>query len=70
MGVEYGYQNTFSPPQRSGCLNKDEIAILRKRAWLEQGILIVPCIDQALSSGEKVLLCKIAKRLYGTPEEN
>lgn len=45
-------------------LSQDEIAILRCRAWREQELLIVPLAYDGLRPWEKLLLRRIAERLY------
>ena len=45
--------------------NDDEIATLRRRAWTEQGIVIIRPSDTRLTAEEAVLLRDIAERIYG-----
>lgn len=46
-------------------LSPDEIAHLRRRAWVEQGILIIRISDVRLTIPEALLLREIAERIYG-----
>jgi len=43
----------------------DELAALRRRAWREQGLLIVSPTDRKLTQSETVELIRLAERLYG-----
>lgn len=43
----------------------DEIAALRKRAWVEQGLLIIRPSDPKLTIREVQVLLEIGQRLYG-----
>ncbi len=43
----------------------EEIAALRRRAWAEQGLLIVSPSDRRLSEIDKRRLVRIAEALYG-----
>ena len=45
--------------------NDDEIGILRRRAWAEQGILIIQLSDHRLTIPEALYLREIAERIYG-----
>ena len=45
-------------------LSDDELATLRRRAWTEQGLLIVSLCDRKLTQNEASLLRAIAERLY------
>jgi len=64
MTVDNRYQNAFAPWQGNSPLSEQELDELRKRAWLEQGILIVSASDKRLRSFEKAGLCRIGARLY------
>ena len=65
MNVDHRYQNAFNPWQGDSSLSERELIILRERAWLEQGILIISPSDNRLQRSEQILLCKIGSRLYG-----
>ncbi len=43
----------------------EEIAALRRRAWIEQGILIVSPSDSRLSEKDRQLLIRMAETIYG-----
>ena len=45
--------------------NEEEIASLRQRAWIEQGVLIVSAFDNRLTPSEARRVCFIGERLYG-----
>lgn len=45
----------------------EELRALRRKAWWEQGLLIVHPCDMRLTPGETRLLNGIAERLYGGP---
>ena len=47
-------------------LSREEIATLRRRAWIEQGILIVSPRDHRLTRSETIQLNQLADRLYGS----
>jgi hypothetical protein len=48
-----------------GTLSEDELETLRKRAWREQGILIVSPYDDRLQFFDRTRLCEIGNRFYG-----
>ena len=45
--------------------NDDEIKNLRRRAWIEQGILIIQLSDHRLTIPQALYLREIAERFYG-----
>ncbi len=65
MSVDYRYQNAFNPWQGDSNLSEHELGTLRRRAWQEQGILIVSPSDDRLQSSEQIVLCEVGSRLYG-----
>lgn len=48
-----------------GTLSEDELETLRKRAWQEQGILVVSPLDDRLTFFDRTRLCEIGNRFYG-----
>ena len=51
-------------------LSDADLETLRKRAWQEQGILIVSPHDPRLSFFDKALLSQVGNRLYAESESN
>jgi hypothetical protein len=66
MNVDNRYQNAFAPWHGCSTMTHDELAALRIRAWHEQGILVISPSDKRLSHADRIVLCNIADRLYGT----
>ena len=64
MSVDNRYQNAFNPWRGDSNFSEHELLTLRKRAWLEQGILIISPADDRLSTSEQIVLCKIGSRLH------
>ena len=46
-------------------LSEDELRMLRRKAWWEQGLLIAHPWDVRLTSKESKILNQIGERLYG-----
>lgn len=60
------------PPRNSlagmlgrSAVSDDEIRHLRRKAWTQQGLLIVGPWDSRLSRWEAAMIRRIAERLYG-----
>jgi hypothetical protein len=50
--------------------DEDEMNVLRRKAWREDGVLSVKLCDSRLSLSEKKALKQIAERLYGCNRED
>ena len=59
------FQSTLASMQGQSNYSDDEIAILRHKAWVELGVLIVSPSDRRLTTAEAARLREIGERLYG-----
>ena len=58
-------QSSLTSSQGQTPYNHDEIAELRRKAWKEQGLLIVSPVAPQLEPDETEFLTIIAEKLYG-----
>lgn len=59
-------RDSFEPWPDASPLRAKEMEQLRRRAWTEQGVLIVSPAYKNLTSPERTILCQIGERLYGS----
>lgn len=59
------YQSCLTNMQGQSSYSDDEIKILRHKAWVELGVLIVSPSDRRLTTAEALRLREIGERLYG-----
>ena len=69
MSIDNRYQNAFGVWLGESSLNEEELDALRIRAWREQGILITAVSDDRLTNAEKIGLCRIGTRLFGSSDD-
>ena len=66
MPSYYSQKDALEPWPDASPLTPEEMETLRRRAWHEQGVLIVSPSYKDLTSPERIILCEIGERLYGT----
>jgi hypothetical protein len=63
--VDKTLQSSLSGMLGTTPYDHEEIATLRQRAWIEQGLLIVSPLEPRLNAEDTRTLTRIARTLYG-----
>ena len=66
---EKSLRSSLSEMQGQSPYDHEEIVTLRRRAWTEQGILIISVSNNRLSKRDKTELIRMAELIYGKKGE-
>lgn len=62
---KYPYRNPTAKLMGASAASADEMEMLRRKAWIEQGVLTINISDPCLTEAQRNMLYAIAEHRYG-----